>query len=264
MKTIVITGSTRGIGYGLAEQFLKKGHNVIINGTTEEGVNNAIQKLSFTSGNLIGIVANISEKDSPEKIYTAAVAKFNTIDIWINNAGVSNEYKQTYNQCFEEIKKVFDINIMGLVNATIYIYNKFNEQGYGKIFNMEGLGSNGRTIPKMAVYGTSKRAVNYFNKAFAKEIKNSNIQLGTISPGMVITDLLKNSINQGTIEEINQSKRIFNMLGEKVTVVTDFLAKKILQCNKNYCRINYMSTGKLIKRLLFNNFKPRDFFKESE
>ena len=121
---------------------------------------------------------------------------------------------------------------------------------YGKIFNLEGLGSDGRTINKLALYGTSKRAVNYFTKAVSMEMKNSPVQIGILSPGMVRTDFLNSPMKSASAEEIRKFNRVYDLLAEDVEVVTKSLAKKILNSSKQYDRIEYLTkTGMMLKML---------------
>ena len=107
----------------------------------------------------------------------------------------------------DEIKDIFEININGVAMGTIIVFNNMLSQGYGKIFNMEGFGSDGRINKKICIYGISKRAVNYLTKAFAKEACGINIQIGVLNPGVVITDSLKNPINI-TKDEAKEEKNI--------------------------------------------------------
>lgn len=260
MKTIVITGSTRGIGFSLAKIFLAAGHNVVINGRSETAVSNALNSLN--SEKIIGHAGDITLPATIADIYNSAEKKFKNIDIWINNAGLTNDLINTWEIPDSEIKKIFDTNIFATAVATNFVFKKMKEQGHGKIFNLEGLGSDGRIINKMAIYGTTKCAVSYFTRAFARECEGTPVQAGTISPGMVMTDMLRNSLKNGSENEISESKKIFNMLAEEPGVVAKYLVKKILESRKNYDRINFMSPWRIFVRLLKNKIEKRDFFKE--
>ena len=92
MKIIVITGSTRGIGFGLADSFLSLGCAVCINGRTQTGVDLALDelKVKHTGDRVLGIPCDISQYDQVKSLWDRAKENFGKIDIWINNAGVSN------------------------------------------------------------------------------------------------------------------------------------------------------------------------------
>ena len=250
MKTIVITGSTKGIGFGLAHEFLKKGHQVVINGRTEKSIKTTSDQLSEFQEQIFAVHGDISSHDFLAELYNKTINHFGKVDIWINNAGLTNQYKQAWEIDFKNLKNVLDVNIYGTITGTIVAYNHMKNQGFGKIFNLEGLGSDGRMINKLSIYGTSKRAVNYFTKAFSKEIKDSNVQIGVIQPGMVVTDLLLETIKDGSEKEVAQFKKVVNILGDRVEVVTPWISNKILESRKNYDKIKYSSIWKIIKNLI--------------
>lgn len=89
-KVIVITGSTKGIGYGLAEEFLKRGHNVIVSGRNQERLDKAVSALAANYRNVAGCLCDVTKYDDNEKLFAFAKEKFGRVDIWINNAGVAH------------------------------------------------------------------------------------------------------------------------------------------------------------------------------
>src|SRR5688572_12468419 len=89
-KTIVITGSTKGIGYGLAEEFLKRGHNVIVSGRKQDSLDKAVATLSAKHKDHVeGCLCDVTKFEDHEKLFAFAKEKFGRVDIWINNAGIS-------------------------------------------------------------------------------------------------------------------------------------------------------------------------------
>lgn len=129
------------------------------------------------------------------------------------------------------------------------------KQGHGKIFNMEGFGSDGRIMNKLTLYGTTKRAVNYFTKSASLEVKKSPIQIGILSPGMVRTDFLNQSLHHSSEKEIKRLKKVFDILGEEVKPVAQFLAKRILKSSQNYDRIVFLKGFKLMRKFLRMMFR---------
>jgi NAD(P)-dependent dehydrogenase (short-subunit alcohol dehydrogenase family) len=93
MNTAVITGGTRGIGASLTNDFLKCGWNVVFSGTTVDSVKNALTSLShfYKPDFFEGIICNVSKRDDLENLWEKAVQKFGRVDIWVNNAGRSND-----------------------------------------------------------------------------------------------------------------------------------------------------------------------------
>ena len=133
-------------------------------------------------------------------------------------------------------------------------------QGHGQIFNMEGFGSDGRMMKKMTIYGTSKYALRYFTRSLAKEAANTQVQVGTISPGMVITDLILHSLKTTSPDDIEHTKNIFNILGERVETVTPFLVDRILKSNKNNNHIAFLTIKKVMWKFMKSRFKKNNFF----
>jgi short-subunit dehydrogenase len=105
-------------------------------------------------------------------------------------------------------------------------------------------------MKKLSLYGTSKRAVQYFTKSVSKEVKEENIRVGILSPGMVRTDFLKESSSAGDAAEQRRTQKIFDILAEDVEVVTEFLVKKILKSTRQYDRIEFLTKRRMIPKIL--------------
>ncbi|WML51112.1 SDR family oxidoreductase [Neobacillus sp. PS3-12] len=254
MKHVVITGSTRGIGFGLATEFLKAGCKVTINGTTQESVDKALINLQeYIPDNVIGFPARVEELDDVEKLWDYSQKHFGKVDIWINNAGIDQDRKLFWEMGQAEYEKVIRTNLLGVLNGSNVAFRHMLEYGDGQIFNMEGFGSNGMMREKMTIYGTSKSAISYFTRSLALEAKNTNVKVGTLSPGMVATDFLRKSLDE-------QNRKIYNILGDKVEPVTQFLAKRILNNQKNGANIQWLTKPKVMWRFMSSPFVKRDIF----
>ena len=135
--------------------------------------------------------------------------------------------------------------------------------GGGQIWNMEGFGSGGQVQPGMCAYGATKRAVNYINKALQKEVKDTPVQVCTLSPGIVVTDLLMGDYDLAS-PEWQKSKRIFNILGDTVETVTPFLVDGILKTDKSGGKVVWLTGGKAFGRFMTAGFNKRDLFADLE
>ena len=124
---------------------------------------------------------------------------------------------------------------------------------------MEGFGSNGMVQEGMASYGATKRAVNYLNKSLRKDVAGTGVQVCTLSPGIVITDLLISDYDTSS-EEWQRVRRIYNILADKVDTVTPFLVDGILKSAKDGAKVEWLTTPKVIGRFLTARFKKRDLF----
>jgi len=257
--TVVITGSTRGIGFGLARCFLERGCNVVINGCSPESTRKAMEQLQGYPEHLSAVSADISSRDDVVRLYDEAVSRFGRVDIWINNAGIGHEMKSAWEVDYGELSRVLRVNIDGAVAGTIIAFQRMKEQGGGKIFNMEGLGSEGFMLDGMTIYGTTKCAVTYFTRSFAHEARGSSVQIGTISPGMVVTDMLLRTVSDGSAESLKK-KKFFNIMADEVETVAPFLTEKILAATAQSPKIRWLSKPRMIRKILVAPFRKRNLF----
>lgn len=256
VKHVVITGSTRGIGYGLAREFLQAGCKVTINGRSQESVDQALKNLGENYSDFVcGLAATTGKYENLEHLWDFAEKQFGKIDIWINNAGIDQVKKFFWEMDEEKYKQVIHTNLLGVMNGSHVAFNHMLKQGYGQIFNMEGFGSNGMMREKMTLYGTSKSAVSYFTRSLAIEANQTNLKVGTLSPGMVATDFLRNSLDE-------HNRKIYNILGDKVEPVTKFLTAKVLENQDNNAKIQWLTKPKAMWRFFRSIWAKRDIFNE--
>jgi NAD(P)-dependent dehydrogenase (short-subunit alcohol dehydrogenase family) len=261
MKTIVITGSTRGIGYGLAEQFLQRGCRVAVSGRSEQAVNQAVAQLTNKYGGdrVAGQPCDVSVYEQAQKLWDAAAQRFGRVDVWINNAGISNPYVKFWEVKPEMLKAVTDTNLLGSLYGSHVALRGMLAQGGGQLYNMEGFGSDGRVGDGLTVYGCTKAAIRYLNKALLHDAKDTPVQIGTLSPGIVLTDLWS-ELYDGQPERWEKAKKIVNILGDKVETVTPWLVERVLANNKNGARIAWLTPGKAASRFMTAPFRKRDLF----
>jgi NAD(P)-dependent dehydrogenase (short-subunit alcohol dehydrogenase family) len=259
MKTAVITGGTRGIGAAFVRAFLKSGWNVAYSGTAEDSIEKSLKSLAgqFAEAGYAAFICDVTREKDLVALWEDAIKTFGRVDIWVNNAGTANDQAEFYKIDPGIFTRIIDTNVKGLMLATHVAYNRMLGQGFGAIYNMEGLGSDGRTIPGMTPYGTSKRAVRYFTDAFAAEVKNGPVIVGTLSPGMVMTDLTIGPLKRDP-DNRAQVIRIYNILANEPDAVAPFLVRKMITNRKNGAKISWLTTGKVIKRFLLAPFSRRD------
>jgi len=261
MKTIVITGSTRGIGYGLAEAFLCQGCRVAISGRSQENVNNAVAVLSaaHSSEDIFGCPCDVTHSDQLQHLWNASKQHFGAIDIWINNAGISHPNINFYQHPPERLQTVVATNLLGVMYGSRVAIAGMLEQGHGSLYNMEGFGSDGRKMPGMALYGSTKYALRYLTKSLVIETRGTPVIVGALSPGMVVTDLLTRNAREGA-EDWDRAKRIFNILADRVETVTPWLAQHVLANTRSGARIQWLTGSKMLGRFLMAPFRKRELF----
>jgi NAD(P)-dependent dehydrogenase (short-subunit alcohol dehydrogenase family) len=261
MMNIIITGSTSGIGYGLANSFLSLDCSVAISGRSQENIDKAVKLLVEKYGldHIFSYPCDVKDYNQVQCLWEAAKARFGRIDIWINNAGIAHPETAVWDYSSDQIKEVIDTNVIGAMNGSVIALKGMMEQGFGSIYNMEGLGSSGPIIKGMALYGITRSALAYLTKSMVKETKGTPIIVGAIRPGMVATKLITEQY-QGRPNEWERSKRIFNILSDRAETVTPWIAKQILANRKNGRNIVWLTRGKLLKRFLISPFYKRNIY----
>lgn len=200
MRTVLITGSSRGIGASIARR-LNNEYKIIINyNKSKEQAIKLMDELRETNPNVIAIKADVSNEDEVENMFTIAEQNFGHVDILINNAGISH-FSLIQDIDFATWQNVINTNLNSVfLNSKRAIPNMISNQ-YGVIINMSSIwGDFGASME--ALYSTSKGAINTFTKAMAKELAPSGIRVNAIAPGIVETDMMKNDFSMEELEEL--------------------------------------------------------------
>ena len=265
MKTVVITGSARGLGFEMAKLFKKNNINVVISDLNEEKLRNAKEELDKieSSSKVSYCVCNVAKSSDIMNLIEFTKKEFETIDIWINNAGVNQPEKAIWELTEDEINLVIDVDLKGAIMGSKLIMQEMEKNHKGSIYNIEGYGSNDAKMLGLSIYGTSKRAITYFTEALAKESeeRNTGVIVGKLSPGIMITDFIVNAL--GDKEKINLSektKKVYNILGDYPNVVAKFLVEEMLKNTKNGAKIEWLTNRKATWRFMTAGFNKRDFF----
>ena len=259
MTVVVITGSTRGIGYGLASEMLARGASVLVSGRTPEAVDSAVRVLAeeHEEERVAGVACDVTDADQVQGLWDGAVDRFGRVDVWINNAGLANRRGGLGEQEADELRAVIGTNVLGTFYGCRVAIRGMTEQGGGMLWNMEGLGSDGRKVEGMAPYGTTKAGVRYLNDALFKEQKGSVVKVGAIRPGMVITDMLLGELERLEGEERDKLARIYDILADRLETVAPWLAEKVLADPPHGTRIAWLSGGKVMWRFVMGAFRKR-------
>lgn len=269
MKTVVITGSARGLGLEMAKVFRKNNVNVVISDLSLDKLETAKKELDkIESSSSIGIcVCDVTKSSDILSLIEYTKNKFNSIDIWINNAGVNQPEKLIWQLSEGEIDLLLDVDLKGTIMGSKLVMEEMIKNHKGAIYNVEGYGSNDAKMLGLSIYGTSKRAVTYFTEALAKESeeRNTGVIVGKLSPGIMITDFLVTALgDKDKITLSEKTKKVYNILGDYPDVVANFLVNNILKNTKNNAKIEWLTTGKAAWRFMTSNFNKRDFFKDSK
>lgn len=188
-KKVLITGSTSGIGYVLAEGVAKEGAVVIINGRNAEKVNNAVKGLKDKGLNVFGYTFDISKPEEVEKSVALIEKELGNIDVLINNAGIQIRGKL---EEFElgDWNKVIETNLTGAFVVSKYVVRGMIQRKKGKIINICSLQSE-LARNTIAPYAAAKGGMKMLTRSMATEWAKHNVQVNGIGPGYFKTAITK-------------------------------------------------------------------------
>jgi NAD(P)-dependent dehydrogenase (short-subunit alcohol dehydrogenase family) len=250
MANIVITGSSRGIGRGLAEQFIRRGHNVVISGRNPAGVERAVASLNgIGPGRALGQPCDVTRKGDLHSLWDRAAGELGRVDFWINNAGYATALYEVQQLPERLVHQLVDGNYKGTVFASQVAIEGMRRQGSGALYNMLGGTFEGKRLaPRMSVYSGTKAGVWMLTRYLAEENKGRNIVIGAINPGMLITDNWLEQQAGMKPEEWTRIRPILNILCDHVETATPWLAGQILANKRNGRRILWLTTGRITRR----------------
>lgn len=189
MKTVLITGASRGIGREIAIKFASEGYNVVLNYNTSESKAKTIAKYIEGMGvKCLLVKADVSVESEVMAMVDTALKEFGRIDVLVNNAGValSKLFQLTTT---DEVARVFGVNTFGVINCSKAVVPSMVSEKAGKIINISSIwGKVGASME--TIYSASKGAVIAFTMALAKELAPSGICVNCVCPGVIDTDML--------------------------------------------------------------------------
>ncbi len=197
-KTVLITGSSKGIGAATAILFAQKGYNVVINyNNSYESASLLCRSLASNGYSVITQKANVANRLEVELIVKEALYKFGSLDVLVNNAGVAFSGLITDTDEID-FDRIIDINLKGAFNCCKAVIPSMVSQQKGRIINISSMWGQVGASCEVA-YSASKAGVIGLTKALAKELAPSGITVNAISPGLIETNMNSNL----SIEELS-------------------------------------------------------------
>ena len=215
MKTIVITGGSRGIGKCLAENFAKDGYNVVLNYNKSEEQAKKIKEDLMKKGYKIEIFkADVSKKAEVKKLIEFTLNKFKNVDVLINNAGIPR-VKLFTDTTEEEWDDIMNVNLKSAFYTIQEVLPNMIHRKDGLIINISSIwGLVGASCE--VAYSVSKAGLNALTKSLAKELGPSNIRVNGIAPGIIDTEM-NNNLDEKTKKEIAEEIPL-NRIGKPIDI----------------------------------------------
>lgn len=221
-KTVLITGSSRGIGKAIALKFAKKEYNVVITYNRSKDIAEKLCAKISQKTACMAVKCDLSNSKDIFNMFNQIKFKFGGIDILVNNAGVAS-LKQIQDYNYDEISKIISTDLTGSIYLTAQVAPYMISKKDGRIINISSMwGIDGASCE--VVYSSAKAGLIGFTKALAKELGNSNITVNCIAPGLIDTDMNKN-LDKETIKALIADNPM-NRIGktEDIAELTYFLA----------------------------------------
>lgn len=198
-KVSIITGGAAGIGYAVAEKFLKEGARVIICDMQKQNVDDAVLALRKHSDEVEGYVTDVTNRAQIDSLVAVVLERHGRIDILVNNAGITRD-AQLIKMTEFQFDSVIDVNLRGVFSFTQAVAPVMLGQRSGSIINASSVvglyGNFGQSN-----YSASKFGVIGLTKTWARELGSKGIRVNTVCPGFVATEIL-NSIPGKVLEDI--------------------------------------------------------------
>ena len=205
-KALLVTGGGRGIGQAIALGFAREGASVAVNAAHLATAEDTATQIRQAGGKALAIEANVADESQVKAMIDRVVRELGGLDILVNNAGVSQPIMPTLEQDTADWDRVMATNLRSAYLCSKAAGKHMVAQHSGKIVNIASItGLTGQ--PMRTAYAPSKAAMLNLTKALAVEWGPYNINVNAVAPGYVMTDLVRNFISQGKVNEEAMLKR---------------------------------------------------------
>jgi 3-oxoacyl-[acyl-carrier protein] reductase len=185
-KVAIVTGSSKGIGAGIAKGLALAGANVTVNFSSDEiGAQRTVSEITSNGGKAIAVKANVASRSEVQHLFAKTKERFGQVDILVNNAGVSS-FGPLEAVTEEEFDRLFHTNVLGVLLASQEALKHFGPEG-GNIINIGSAGTQA-VNPGTVAYIATKGALDSITHVLAKELASRKIRVNAINPGGTETE----------------------------------------------------------------------------
>lgn len=187
-KVAVVTGASSGIGEATAEALAAEGAAVVVAARREERLADLVERILDGGGRVLAAVCDVTDESQAHGLIHKAEEEFGSVDVLVNNAGVML-LSTVGKGLSEEWRRMFDVNVMGLLYATEAAIEVMKRQGGGHLVNVSSLAGRKVTRDSSGVYAGTKFAVHAISEGLRQELLEDNIRVTIVAPGAVDTEL---------------------------------------------------------------------------
>jgi NAD(P)-dependent dehydrogenase (short-subunit alcohol dehydrogenase family) len=212
-KRVLVTGSTGGIGEGIAKHFAREGAFVIINGRREKEAERVAAEIKQANGKAIVAVGDLSKDEGVNKIVAITEKELGGIDILINNAAGGAAHEQDLAIPTEDWLSSYNVNVLSMVRLIKRVLPIMQKQGWGRIINISSA-SGAKPAPGMGAYSTTKAAVNNLTVTLAQSMGDDAVTINTVSPGAIFSGAMASMfIENGMASTVDEARDLLNQMG---------------------------------------------------
>jgi NAD(P)-dependent dehydrogenase (short-subunit alcohol dehydrogenase family) len=260
-KVAVVTGSTRGFGFAIAQELLHAGAKVIVSGRSQATTDQAVESL-VSLGAVTGIACDVSIPEEVYELARRAAQWAGHIDIWINNAGYTPTAGSVIDFPPEETLQTIKTNCLGVFNGTQTAMSVMLPLREGTIVNIYGRGSDLKAATPSGLYGASKAWITSFTRTLAVEYKGSGIQIIGFSPGMMLTDMLsvESIVGERVTETMKNMPMVLKALANPPAIPAAELVKLLDKNRKEFVEYRFMRGRRalsMVSRLVWMQINPK-------
>jgi short-subunit dehydrogenase len=196
-KNIVITGASGGIGAEIAKLCAESAANLVLIARSIEKLKQLQMELQQKHQVRVEVYQlDVSETEKVKEVFTAIFAKIGEVDILVNNAGFG-VFREAHAATMDEIKGMFNVNVVGLMACTSMVLPKMRERRFGHIINIASQAGKIAT-PKSSVYSATKHAVLGYTNSLRMELSDYNVFVTSVNPGPIATNFFNIADEKGT------------------------------------------------------------------
>jgi NAD(P)-dependent dehydrogenase (short-subunit alcohol dehydrogenase family) len=199
-KTALVTGGSKGIGYGCAEALAAEGCTLVICARHRDELEAAAADLAEHGVEVEPVVADLTVDDDLDRLVDRTRDAFGGADVLVNNAGTVGTPGGLHDNTTQDWRDLFELNLFAVVTLTRKIMPHMREQGWGRVINISS--ENGtQPYPDMMAYSASKGALDNFGKALSKEVAEDGVLVNTVSPAFIETPLVNEMMAEAAAEQ---------------------------------------------------------------
>ncbi len=241
-KTAIVTGSSYGIGKGIAVLLAQEGANVVVNySKSEEKAQKVISEITDQGLQAIAVKADVSRSDEVKKLIDTCVRSYGRLDILVNNAGIL-PFGSIEEITDEILDRVFRVNVYGTFYCCREAVPIMKKQRYGKIVNISSISGQRGDNTTAPCYGSSKGAQSVLTKSLARQLGPFGINVNAVAPHAIITPMMDywNEEKRNEMKERIPVRRLGTPRDVAVAVLflvsdeADFITGQIINVNGGY------------------------------